>query len=169
MAAGLFVLGLGCYWMSRLNLEISPWQVVWPRVVVIMGLSTIFAPLNVAAFMHIPPQLRGAAVGLLALLRNEGGSVGTSVAQTIYERRDQFHSLRLGEYLDPLNPAVSSYINQSYPGFLQQTGDPGFIASSWPCNPWPICASSNPPPWPTSTASSSSPASPECSSFSFSS
>ncbi len=124
MAAGLFVLGLGCYWMSRLNLEVGPWQIVWPRVVVIMGLSTIFAPLNVAAFMHIPPQLRGAAVGLLALLRNEGGSVGTSVAQTIYERRDQFHSLRLGENLDPLNPAVSSFFNQSYPGFLQQTGDP---------------------------------------------
>ncbi|HLC12800.1 MAG TPA: DHA2 family efflux MFS transporter permease subunit, partial [Chthoniobacterales bacterium] len=124
MAAGLFVLGIGGYWMSRLNLEISPWQIVWPRVVFIMGLSTIFAPLNVAAFMYIPPQLRGAAVGLLALLRNEGGSVGTSVAQTIQQRRDQFHSLRLGENLDPLNPAVNSYLDQVQPGFLQQTGDP---------------------------------------------
>jgi DHA2 family multidrug resistance protein len=124
MAAGLFILGLGSYWMSRLNLEVGPWQIVWPRVVVIMGLSTIFAPLNVAAFVHIPPQLRGAAVGLLALLRNEGGSVGTSVAQTIHERRDQFHSLRLGENLDLLNPAVNSYVDQVYPGLLQQTGDP---------------------------------------------
>jgi len=124
MAAGLFVLGVGGYWMSLLNLEISPWQIVWPRVVFIMGLSAIFAPLNVAAFLYIPPQLRGAAVGLLALLRNEGGSVGTSVAQTIQERRDQFHSLRLGENLDPLNPAVNSYLDQVQPGFLQQTGDP---------------------------------------------
>jgi MFS transporter, DHA2 family, multidrug resistance protein len=124
MAAGLFVLGIGGYWMSRLNLEISPWQIVWPRVVFIMGLSTIFAPLNVAAFINIPPQLRGAAVGLLALLRNEGGSVGTSVAQTIHERRDQFHSLRLGENLDRLNPAVNSYLHQAQPVFLQQTGDP---------------------------------------------
>jgi len=124
MATGLFILGVGGYWMSRLNLEISPWQIVWPRVVFIMGLSTIFAPLNVAAFLHIPPQLRGAAVGLLALLRNEGGSVGTSVAQTMQERRDQFHSLRLGENLDPLNPAVNSYLDQVQPGFLQQTGDP---------------------------------------------
>ncbi len=124
MATGLFILGVGGYWMSRLNLEISPWQIVWPRVVFIMGLSTIFAPLNVAAFLYIPPQLRGAAVGLLALLRNEGGSVGTSVAQTIQERRDQFHSLRLGENLDPLNPAVNSYLDQVQPGFLQQTGDP---------------------------------------------
>jgi DHA2 family multidrug resistance protein len=124
IATGLFILGVGGYWMSRLNLEISPWQIVWPRVVFIMGLSTIFAPLNVAAFLYIPPQLRGAAVGLLALLRNEGGSVGTSVAQTIQERRDQFHSLRLGENLDPLNPAVNSYLDQVQPGFLQQTGDP---------------------------------------------
>ncbi|HEY3152239.1 MAG TPA: DHA2 family efflux MFS transporter permease subunit, partial [Candidatus Binatia bacterium] len=124
IAAGLFVLGIGGYWMSRLNLEISPWQIVWPRVVFIMGLSTIFAPLNVAAFINIPPQLRGAAVGLLALLRNEGGSVGTSLAQTIQQRRDQFHSLRLGENLDPLNPAVTSYVDQAQRVFLQQSGDP---------------------------------------------
>jgi DHA2 family multidrug resistance protein len=89
-----------------------------------MGLSTIFAPLNVAAFINIPPQLRGAAVGLLALLRNEGGSVGTSVAQTIVERRAQFHDLRLGENLDSLNPAVNSYLDQTQPILLQQTGDP---------------------------------------------
>ena len=124
IATGLFILGVGSYWMSRLNLEISPWQIVWPRVAFIMGLSTIFAPLNVAAFLYIPPQLRGAAVGLLALLRNEGGSVGTSVAQTIQERRDQFHILRLGENLDPLNPTVNSYLDQAQPVFLQQTGDP---------------------------------------------
>ncbi len=124
MAAGLFLMALAGYWFSQLNLEISPWQIVWPRVVFIIGLSTIFAPLNVAAFLNIPPQLRGAAVGLLALLRNEGGSVGTSVAQTIHERRDQFHSLRLGENLDQLNPAVTSYLHQAQSVFLQHTGDP---------------------------------------------
>ena len=124
MATGLFIMAIGSYWISRLNLEISPWHIVWPRVVFIIGLSTIFAPLNVAAFLNIPPQLRGAAVGLLALLRNEGGSVGTSVAQTIHERRDQFHSLRLGENLDQLNPAVTSYFDQVQPGLLQQSGDP---------------------------------------------
>ncbi len=124
MAAGLAILAAGGYWMSRLNLDISPWQIVWPRVVFIVGLSTIFAPLNVAAFSNISPQLRGAAVGLLALLRNEGGSVGTSLAQTIQERRDQFHTLRLGENLDPLNPALNSYLEQAQPAFLQQTGDP---------------------------------------------
>jgi DHA2 family multidrug resistance protein len=124
MTAGLVTMGVGNYWMSRLNLDISPWQVVWPRVVVIAGVSMIFAPLNVAAFLHIPRELRGAAVGLLALLRNEGGSVGTSVAQTIEERREQFHSLRLGENLDVLNPSVNGFLAQADPAFLAQTADP---------------------------------------------
>ena len=77
---------------------------------IIAGLSMIFAPLNVAAFLHIPKELRGAAVGLLALLRNEGGSVGTSVGKIILDRREQFHTLRLNESLDPLNPALDAVL-----------------------------------------------------------
>ena len=123
MACGLLVLGLGNFWMSRLNLDISPWQVVWPRVVLILGLSLIFAPLNVAAFLYIPRRMRGAAVGLLALLRNEGGSVGTSIAQTIQERREQFHATRLNEFLDLFNPAVNGLLARGQSFFMQQTGD----------------------------------------------
>jgi MFS transporter, DHA2 family, multidrug resistance protein len=122
--AGLLVMAAGNYWMSQLNLEISPGQVVWPRVVLVLGLSICFAPANVAAYLYTPPLLRGAAVGLLSLLRNEGGSVGVSLAQTVQERRDQFHTLRLGESLDPFNPAVDSFLDQARALFLQQTGDP---------------------------------------------
>ena len=124
MAIGLVILGAGNFWMSQLNLEISAWQVVWPRVVMITGLGMIFAPLNLAAFLYIPRSLRGAAVGLLALLRNEGGSVGTTMGQTITERREIFHGLRLNEYLDQFNPAVNSYLAEAQTTFLQQTGDP---------------------------------------------
>jgi DHA2 family multidrug resistance protein len=124
VAVGLVVMAAGCYWMAYMNLYISPWQVVWPRVVMIMGLSLIFAPLNVAAFKYTPIHLRGAAVGLFALLRNEGGSVGTSMAQTMQERREQFHLLRLNDGLDGLNPAVQSFAEQGRAFFMQETGDP---------------------------------------------
>jgi DHA2 family multidrug resistance protein len=124
IAAGLLVMAVGNYWMSQMNLEISPGQVVWPRVMLVLGLSICFAPANVAAYLYTPPLLRGAAVGLLSLLRNEGGSVGTSMAQTMQERRDQFHTLRLGESLDSFNAAVISFLDQARAAFLQQTGDP---------------------------------------------
>ncbi len=121
---GLLVMAAGNYWMSQMNLEISPGQVIWPRVVTFAGPSVLFAPLNVAAFMYIPRHLRGAAVGLFALIRNEGGSVGTSLAKTLEQRREQFHAARVGEFLDPLNPRVNSFLEQGRAFFLQQTGDP---------------------------------------------
>jgi DHA2 family multidrug resistance protein len=124
IAAGLLIMTAGNYWMSQLNLDISPGQAVWPRVLVVAGLAVCFAPVNVAAYLYTPMALRGAAVGLLSLLRNEGGSVGTSLAQTFQERRHQFHTLRLGEYLDSFNGAAKSFLAQAQSLFLQQTADP---------------------------------------------
>jgi hypothetical protein len=124
IAPGLAIMAAGGYWMAVMNLQISPWQVVWPRVVLIVGLSLIFAPVNVAAFLYTPNHLRGAAIGLLALLRNEGGSFGTSMGQTIQQRREQFHLSRLDDSLNPLNPHVEPFLESGRAFFTQQTGDP---------------------------------------------
>ena len=88
------------------------------------GTGGVFCSANVAAYLYTPLALRGAAIGLASLLRNEGGSVGVSLSQTFQERRDQFHVLRLGESLDPFNPAVTSFLGQAQATFLRQTGDP---------------------------------------------
>jgi DHA2 family multidrug resistance protein len=124
IGAGLLLMTAGNYWMSQQNLDISPGQAVWPRVVIVAGLAVCFAPANVAAYLYTPLALRGAAVGLLSLLRNEGGSVGISLGQTFQERRDQFHTLRLGAYLDPFNAAANSFLAQAKAVFLQQSADP---------------------------------------------
>ena len=123
IAAGLVFLAASNWWMAQLNLQVSPGQVVGPRMMLTGGLGLMFAPLTVAAFKYTPQHLRGAAVGLASLLRNEGGSVGTSMAQTIQERRDQFHTSRVGEFLDPFNPAVASFLDNARSVFYEQTGD----------------------------------------------
>jgi DHA2 family multidrug resistance protein len=46
------------------------------------------------------------------------------MAQTMQERRDQFHVLRLGELLDSFNANVASFLDQARGVFLQQSGDP---------------------------------------------
>ena len=124
IAAGLLIMAAGNYWMALMNLYISPWQVIWPRVVLIVGLSMIFAPINVAAFKYTPAHLRGAAVGLFALLRNEGAASARRWPRPSSARREQFHTARVGEFLDPLNPAVNSFSEQGRAFFFQQTGDP---------------------------------------------
>jgi DHA2 family multidrug resistance protein len=124
IVTGLALMWAGNYWLSQMNLDIGPWDVVWPRVVTIAGLSLLITPLNVAVYQNVPLHLRGAAVGLFSLLRNEGGSVGTSVAQTIQERRFQFHLLRLNEYLDSLNPNLTAYQKGLEQGLTPIVGDP---------------------------------------------
>jgi len=124
MAAGLAAMALGNYWMVRMNLQVSFGHVIWPRMLLTLGLGLLFAPASVAAYKYVPPHLRGAAVGLFSLLRTEGGSVGTSMSQTILVPRQQFHLSRLGENLSPLNHHVSTFLDQSQQFFMQRTGDP---------------------------------------------
>ena len=48
----------------------------------------MIAPLNVAAFLYTPRHLTGAAVGLLALIRNEGCSFGVTLVQDTPRSRE---------------------------------------------------------------------------------
>jgi DHA2 family multidrug resistance protein len=90
----------------------------------VLGLSICLAPANVAAYLYTPPLLRGAAVGLLSLLRNEGGSVGTSLAKQCRSAATSFTPCGLASLLDSFNAAVISFLDQARAGFLQQIGDP---------------------------------------------
>src|ERR1700737_4935120 len=64
IATGLLIVAAGNFWMSLMNLDIAPGQVVGVRIVMVAGLGLVFAPVNVAAYLYMPRALRGAAVGL---------------------------------------------------------------------------------------------------------
>jgi Major Facilitator Superfamily len=60
IGAGLLLIAISNYWMSQMNLDISPDQVtIWPRAGLVVGLVIVFAPVNVAAYLYTPPLLRG--------------------------------------------------------------------------------------------------------------
>ena len=124
IAAGLLIMTAGNYWMSQLNLDISPDQAVWPRVLRGHGALGLFCPRERSRVSLYAARVARGGHWPVEFLRNEGGSVGVSLSQTFQERRDQFHVLRLGEYLGPLNPAASDFLARAQAFFVQQTGDP---------------------------------------------
>ena len=157
IAAGLLVMAAGNYWMSQLNLDISPGQVVWPRVVTRRSACRCcFAPLNVAAYLYTPQELRGAAVGLLSLLRNEGGSVGTSMAQTLPGAPRSVPHAAARRVSRSLQPG-RELLHRAGAGAASQQTAIRPPRSSWPGRRSRTCASSRPPRLPISTASGSSP------------
>jgi len=59
IGTGLLVIAASNYWMSQMNLNISPDQVIWPRAGLVVGLAIVFAPVNVAAYLHASLDARG--------------------------------------------------------------------------------------------------------------
>ena len=66
---GLLIMASHC-WMALMNLYISP-GVIWPRVVLITVVDALRFDQRSRVRVH---ARRGAAVGLFALLRNEGAA-----------------------------------------------------------------------------------------------
>lgn len=121
---GAVLMWLGASWYSQINLEVSPEQLIWPRVVQQVGTASLFAPLSVAAFVYLPKELRGPAAGIFAALRNEGGSAGTTLGKTMVARRLPVHTDRLVEHINPFNPVFNETMESLRAFFYQQTGDP---------------------------------------------
>jgi DHA2 family multidrug resistance protein len=124
LVLGACGMAAGTFWFSRLNLEVSPGQLVWPRVVQQVFTASLFAPLSVAAFLYLPKELRGPASGIFAAVRNEGGSAGTTLGRMLVTRRTPLHTERLGETLNPLNHTFNEAVQGLQAGFYHITGDP---------------------------------------------
>jgi len=81
--------------LSFVNLEIGPRTLLLPIVVTGFGMSFLFVPIGNMGTATVSNQEMGNATGIFNLLRNIGGSVGISVAQTELIRRAAFHQERL--------------------------------------------------------------------------
>ncbi|MHC5537162.1 DHA2 family efflux MFS transporter permease subunit [Singulisphaera rosea] len=103
---GLFAVAGACYWQAHLNLEASPYAIIMPRCLQMLGVGLLFVPLNNAAYLYIAKDQTNNATGLFNMLRNEGGSLGIAIVSTMVDRRTQFHHLRLAEHVRPSNPAL---------------------------------------------------------------
>ncbi|HSV15495.1 MAG TPA: DHA2 family efflux MFS transporter permease subunit [Tepidisphaeraceae bacterium] len=91
------------WYMSGFDLQISFATAVWARCFQAAGLAFLFVPINTVAYSGLPPGKSNEASALINVMRNLGGSVGISVAQTMLARRSQFHQSRLVEYVAPMN------------------------------------------------------------------
>ena len=90
-AGGFLVLGLSGLWLAELTLDISPTSEFWPIAVSGIGLAMIFVPLSKVALATVGKKGTGNASGIFNFLRNVGGSIGISAANTIAQRHLQAH------------------------------------------------------------------------------
>ncbi|HEX4005154.1 MAG TPA: DHA2 family efflux MFS transporter permease subunit [Acidobacteriaceae bacterium] len=91
LCAGFAVFGVCSILFSWVNLGISPTTLLIPIMVTGFALSFVFVPIATMATTTLTNEQMGNATGIFNLLRNIGGSIGISMAETALIRRESFH------------------------------------------------------------------------------
>jgi MFS transporter, DHA2 family, multidrug resistance protein len=117
IALGLLIAAGAAAWMSRLNLQVSQADVIWPRIVQVLGAGMMFVPINTIAYRFIPKTETNNASGLFSLIRNEGSSIGVALVTTLLARHIQIHQAGLVGHINTLNPLAMDMLHQASGAF----------------------------------------------------
>jgi DHA2 family multidrug resistance protein len=119
IAFGFFISWGALYFMAHsFTTQASFGLTVFARCFQALGLAFLFVPINTVAYSGLPKGKSDNASALINLMRNLGGSVGISVAQTMLDRRGQMHQNRMVGNITPLN---NNYWNAIHGWNPQQT------------------------------------------------
>ena len=110
---GFSICSAALFAMSGFNLQADFYTIVWPRVILGIGMAFTFVPLTTAAFATIPREAMGNATGIFNLMRNIGGSAGIALVTTLLARRGQFHQSTLATHITQYNPHVTAMLERS--------------------------------------------------------
>jgi DHA2 family multidrug resistance protein len=123
LAFGIALAAYSVHLMSQFNLLADFNTIVWPRVVMGVGLGFLFIPLTTLTLSSISKEEMGNATAIFNLLRNLGGSFGVAIATTFLARRAQFHQVHLVEHLNPFDRNFQLAV----PQISQMLQDRGFV------------------------------------------
>jgi DHA2 family multidrug resistance protein len=123
LAFGIIVAAYSTYLMSAFNLAADFNTIIWPRVVLGVGMGFLFIPLTTITMSGIRREEMGNASAIYNLLRNLGGSFGVAFVTTMIARRAQFHQNHLVEHLTPFDTGYRIASSQFSQLFQQQGMD----------------------------------------------
>jgi len=121
LAFGIIVAAYSTYLMSQFNLLADFNTVIWPRVVLGIGMGFLFIPLTTLTMSAIRKEDMGNASAIYNLLRNLGGSFGVAFVTTMLARRAQLHQVHLVEHLTPFDTSYQLTLSRA-DQFLQHMG-----------------------------------------------
>jgi DHA2 family multidrug resistance protein len=108
---GLVLAASGTWFMTGYNLELSVGWFIWPSLVQGLGMGMIFVPLSTLVYESLPRSATDQGSAIFNLARTMGGSMGISIAATVFTRMTQVNWNRLGGDINPFNPALQQWLD----------------------------------------------------------
>ncbi|MGH8014004.1 MAG: DHA2 family efflux MFS transporter permease subunit, partial [Candidatus Binataceae bacterium] len=110
------LMAVGLWAMANWNLEIGMWQVIWPGVVLGLGMGMCFPILSAAALSCVSRERMGYAASLYNMMRNTGAAVGISYMTNVLVSHQQIHQSRLVDHFTIFDAWRFSHLAPQTPG-----------------------------------------------------
>jgi DHA2 family multidrug resistance protein len=108
---GLVLFGISCLMDGFMDTNFAMNQFRASNIVRALGQPLILIPLLSVSTAGLPKDETGSASAIFNMMRNLGGSIGIAMLSTLVTRREQFHSVRIGETVTLLTPQVVARIS----------------------------------------------------------
>jgi MFS transporter, DHA2 family, multidrug resistance protein len=92
--------------MSRFDLQMDMYTVMWSGIAQGCGTGMVFVPLAGVAFATLKTSLRNEGAAMFSLARNLGSSIGISVVETLLTRNTQKAHASLAQHVTPFSPLM---------------------------------------------------------------
>ncbi|KVN17592.1 MULTISPECIES: DHA2 family efflux MFS transporter permease subunit [unclassified Burkholderia] len=113
IATAAFLTFALCFWMrSRYTTGVDEWSLMAPTFVQGIAMAGFFIPLVSITLSGLPGHRIPAASGLSNFVRIMCGGIGTSIFQTAWDHRNNFHHAQLVEQATPYNPTFNQAVTQ---------------------------------------------------------
>ncbi|MGV4689389.1 DHA2 family efflux MFS transporter permease subunit [Burkholderia pseudomallei] len=113
IATAAFLTFALCFWMrSRYTTGVDEWSLMAPTFVQGIAMAGFFIPLVSITLSGLPGPRIPAASGLSNFVRIMCGGIGTSIFQTAWDHRNNFHHAQLVEQANPYNPTFKQAVTQ---------------------------------------------------------
>ncbi|CAJ3092095.1 EmrB/QacA family drug resistance transporter [Burkholderia pseudomallei] len=113
IATAAFLTFALCFWMrSRYTTGVDEWSLMAPTFVQGIAMAGFFIPLVSITLSGLPGPRIPAASGLSNFVRIMCGGIGTSIFQTAWDHRNNFHHAQLVEQANPYNPTFNQAVTQ---------------------------------------------------------
>ncbi len=108
----VIVVGLSFLHYGRFNLQTDYNHYALARAFQGLGYAFFFVPISVIAYSQLSPAQNNKASSLTNFFRNWGGSFGIALVNTVSERRQGLHQVRVGANLTPSSQPLQNSIQQ---------------------------------------------------------
>ena len=125
LGSGIVIAAYSTHLMSRFTLFADFNTIIWPRIVLGVGMGFLFIPLTTMTMSGIRREDMGNASAIYNLLRNLGGSFGVAFVTTMMARRAQFHQSRLTDHLTPFDNGLQIASHRAAEALHYQGVGPG--------------------------------------------